>query len=233
MNGGMPMRCRKYILLVIVCLLIPTGLMASYDYIPTSNDVSTSLQAIIDATMSSVASYLASPPLQLPGCDIGDSSGKALPESIIFKDSDLALYLPVLRPEAPATSSWLQRLLSKASSAISSPLASTAVSLLDNNGWKNGDAVLSGDLSLWFPDGTTVASLMALLVSPKPGETTASVTVDMSLVGNRFGGPVQIEGEFLLEVPQRGTLMITPRNLSANGLDCEGGRIRIGMGQTL
>lgn len=226
------MRCMKTLLLLIACLLMPVCVMASSDYIPTSNDVNTSLQAIIDATMSAVASYLASPPLQLPGCDIDAVSGKALPSTITFKNSDVSQYLSVLRPEAPATSSWLQRLLSKASAALSSPLASTAASLLENDGWKSRDVVLNGTLDLWFPDGASIASLMALLVSPRPGETTATVAVDMHLAGSRFGGPVHIEGDFLLEVPQRGTLTVTPSNLTANGLVCQGGRIRIGMGES-
>jgi len=92
--------------------------------------------------------------------------------------------------------------------------------------------VLNGTLDLWFPDGASVASLMALLVSPRPGETTATVAVDMHLAGGRFGGPVHIEGDFLLEVPQRGTLTVTPTDLKANGLVCQGGRIRIGMGES-
>lgn len=227
------MRTVKYALLIIACLILPVNMMASNDYIPTSSDVNTSLQAIIDATMSAVASYLATPQLQLPGCDIRASVGKNLPDSLSFRDSDLAMYLPVLRPEPAETGSWLQRLLSKASAAVSNPLATTAASLLENNGWRRGDMILAGDMGLWFPDGTTVASLMALLVSPKPDETTARVSVDITLRGNRLGGPVRIQGDFILEVPQRGVLVITPRNLLANGLACEGGRIRIGMSQPM
>ncbi len=232
MKDGLPMRFPKTLPLLIICMLLPVCLMASSDYIPTSNDVNTSLQAIIDATMSAVASYLASPSFQLPGCDIEAGSGKALPSMVTFRDSDLSQYLPVLRPETPESGSWLQRFLSKVNAAVSSPMASTAASLLENNGWRIRDAVLNGSLELWFPDGASVASLMALLVTPRPGETIATAAVDVVLVGERFGGPVHIEGDFLLEVPQRGTLTVTPEDLTANGLVCQGGRIRIGMGES-
>lgn len=219
---------RLMITLNAVCLLLPVQMMASDVYIPTTEDVSTSLQAVIDATMSAVAIFLAPSSPPLPGCEIERSDDGSLPSALRFTASDLARYLPVMRPDGEhRAGNWLQKLLSKATAAATSPLSFTAASLLASNAWEDGDAILDGSITLWFPQGTTVSSLMTLLFSPRPEELVSIATVDLLLSGLRFGGPVHLTGIFSMEVPQAGVLFITPSDLKANGYACQSGRIRI------
>ncbi len=121
---------------------------------------------------------------------------------------------------------WLGKLLAKVN--VGGLLSETAASLLEANGWKRGDIILDGNMDLSFPEGTSVASLMGLMINARPGVAVATVVVDMALAGAKLSAPMHLEGEFTLEVPQTATLVITPVRLLANGYAVEGGKIRIG-----
>ena len=203
----------KYLVIVVLLLslLSPLGAKA-----PTANDVTVAIAAITDSAICTVAAFLNSPALELPGSKLPFRPNETLPSILIFQESDIGSYLPVFLKTKEGGTSFFASLLQ----AARGPLNDIAIQYLTVHGWEVGHAVLKGAAVTSWGEGMTLTSLMASVMTSgriPPILVATDVTVD----GRRVSTPVRVEGTFMLHSDDEGYFSVRPLTLKINGEERE------------
>ncbi len=195
------------LMLILICLLAPLSAKP-----PTANDVTVAIAAITDSAVCTVAAFLNSPSLSLPGATLHFRSNESLPNLLTFQSSDIGTYLPVFLKTRQPNASFFENLLSSARG----PLNDIAIQYLTVHGWEVGHAVLKGAMVTEWGEGASVAGLMTSVVAT--GRIPAiTVVADVTVQGRRVSTPVRVEGTFMLHSDDEGYFAVTPLALKING----------------
>jgi hypothetical protein len=206
--------CMKAVALSLLIVLLALPLAAQS---PTANDVIVALAAVKDATISSVAAYLNTPPLELKGIEVHRDPGESLPHGLTFRRSDVAGYLTIFESTKPVRQNFLSSLLSSAKG----PLNDLAIQILRMHQWEQGHAYLDGNATTQWGEGMSLSGLISSVVLGLPIPPIA-VQATVTVSGRRVSVPVHVDGVFLVESEAGGYLEITPTNLKINGKPVDG-----------
>ena len=203
----------RYLVIVVpvLSLFSPLGAKA-----PTANDLTVAIAAITDSAICTVAAFLNSPALELPGSKLHFRPNETLPSILIFQESDIGSYLPVFLKTKEGGTSFFASLLQ----AARGPLNDIAIQYLTVHGWEVGHAVLKGAAVTSWGEGMTLTSLMASVMTSgriPPILVATDVTVD----GRRVSTPVRVEGTFMLHSDDEGYFSVRPLTLKINGEERE------------
>jgi len=168
----------------------------------TGNDRIVALAAVADATLAVSAGFVATPQYALPGCTLDVPDGSSLPDRLSFEGSDLGLYLAVLPQENPSPA-WYEKYLAMAAG----PLDALTRQVFSVHDWKEGEALLTGDIVPDFPSGMGLKDLYVTAL--RKSDMTIELQVSVIVRGHRVSGPVSIEGTFAVE-SKDGYLSIEP-----------------------
>ncbi len=174
------------------------------------------IAAITDSAICTVAAFLNSPALELPGSKLHFRPNETLPSILIFQESDIGSYLPVFLKTKEGGTSFFASLLQ----AARGPLNDIAIQYLTVHGWEVGHAVLKGAAVTSWGEGMTLTSLMASVMTSgriPPILVATDVTVD----GRRVSTPVRVEGTFMLHSDDEGYFSVRPLTLKINGEERE------------
>ncbi len=195
------------LILIVVSLMMPLGAKN-----PTANDVTVAIAAITDSAVCTVAAFLNTPALELPGSTLHFRSDESLPNLLTFQNSDIGTYLAVFMKTRQPKASFFASLLNSARG----PLNDIAIQYLTVHGWEVGHAVLKGAMVTQWGEGASLAGLMAgVVTSGKIPEIT--VVADVTVQGRRVSTPVRVEGTFMLHSDDEGYFAVKPLALKING----------------
>lgn len=199
----------KHIVALLALALICASLGAAA---PTANDVTVAVAAITDASISAVAAFLNTPSLALPGISIQQNPSESLPSRLLFKESDIASYIPAFQQTQPAKRTFFSSLLS----AARGPLNELALQFLTVHAWERGHATLNGAASTLWGEGVTLTTLMAKAVSGAALDPII-VKTDVVVAGSRVSTPVHVIGDFVIESSKEGFVEIRALSMKING----------------
>lgn len=199
------------LILIVVSLMVPLAAKA-----PTANDVTVAIAAITDSAICSVAAFLNSPSLDLPGSTLHFRTNESLPHILTFQNSDIGTYLSVFMATRQPNASFFASLFN----AARGPLNDIAIQYLTVHGWEVGHAVLKGAMVTEWGEGASLASLMTTVVTS--GKIPAiTVVADVTVQGRRVSIPVRVEGTFMLHSDEEGYFAVKPLALKINGEEKE------------
>ncbi len=203
----------KYLVTIVLLLslLAPLGAKA-----PTANDVTVAIAAITDSAICTVAAFLNTPSLELPGSTLHFRSDETLPSILIFQQSDIGSYLPVFLKTKEGNGSFFASLLQ----AARGPLNDIAIQYLTVHGWEEGHAILKGAAVTSWGEGMTLSSLMTSVVA-SGRIPPILVATDVTVEGRRVSTPVRVEGTFMLHSDDEGYFAVRPLTLKINGEERE------------
>lgn len=150
----------------------------------SSHDALVGRVAVVDCALAVSAGFLANPQYFMPDCTLSD---EALPRTLMVSRSDLSGYLPMV-PAKRSNQTWFQQLETQAKG----PLDDMIREILIVHAWKKGDLLVSGTYQASWPQGASVASLVAKALRGRFDEL--AVSVDLHLEGKRITRDLFVTG---------------------------------------
>lgn len=199
----------KKIIILILMICFATNLFAQA---PTANDVTVAIAAITDSAICSVAAFLNTPSLELPGIALHFRKDETLPFALSFRNSDIGSYLAVFQKTKVPTTNFFTSLLQ----AAKGPLNDIALQYLTVHAWEMGHAVLTGAAVADWGEVESLATLMAQVVASGAIPPVAIAT-DILVSGRRVSTSVRVEGVFLIHTDEEGYFSVQPIELKING----------------
>lgn len=192
---------------------------------PSDEDLNNALSVIMDCLSATVAASYSPSDIVLPSCSISFSPETGLPLRFAYFLADPYTFEQALGKGIGLQNSFFSAIVSLLQKSQQDPLLSAVYLTISSHSYDVNKYILSGFMSLSYPDRITIDEIANFLMSRQHIDKTINIDLNLSVIKVKTGQPVNIEGSFRMETDENGSIVVIPVRLyKINGKTFEGGK---------